>query len=344
MESDSKRPKMASEHHTIVQDIFYGEEDVRPSTLRSTKVTIVGVGQVGMACAFAILAQQVTREMVLVDVMEDKLQGEVMDLQHAGAFLPAKILKAGPDFAETANSDVVVITAGVRQQVGETRLSLVERNLAVLKGIVPKLVAVSPDVIFLVVSNPVDILTYVTWKLSGLPQNRVVGSGTYLDSSRFRTLIADKIKVNPQSVHGWIIGEHGDSSVPVWSGVNVAGVPIAPMLEKSEDSADWKNLHTKVVQAAYEVIKLKGYTNWAIGAAVSSLVRTILHNEHRVVPISTIVKGCYGVETDVCLSLPCILDRNGVTRRLHMALLDSEQEAFRNSAASIWAVQSNLKF
>jgi len=276
--------------------------------------------------------------------MEDKLEGEVMDLQHAGAFLPAKISKASADYHETKGSDVCVITAGVRQQVGETRLSLVERNLAVLKGIIPKIVALSPDVILLVVSNPVDILTYVAWKLSGLPPNRVIGSGTYLDSSRFRTMLADKISVNPQSVHGWSIGEHGDSSVPVWSGVNVAGVPLAPKLESADDGDDWKDIHGKVVAAAYEVIRLKGYTNWAIGAAVSNLVRTILSNEHRVVPVSTLVNGCYGVDKDVCLSLPCILDRNGVTRRLHMALSETEQAAFRHSADSIWAVQADLKF
>lgn len=334
----------AQAHGDIVKEIFYGTDIPAPSTLKASKVTVVGVGQVGMACAFAILSQQVVKELVLADVMEDKLSGEVMDLQHAGAFLPAKISKAGADYKETANSDVVIITAGVRQQIGETRLSLVERNLAVFKGIVPKLVQQSPNVIFLVVSNPVDILTYVTWKLSGLPPNRVVGSGTYLDSSRFRTMLADKIGVNPQSVHGWIIGEHGDSSVPVWSGVNVAGVPLAPMLEHADNGDEWRSIHTQVVKAAYKVIELKGYTNWAIGAAVAQLVRTILHNEHRVVPVSTIVNGCYGVDKDVCLSLPCILDRNGVTRRLHMVLSDDEQASFRKSAESIWAVQAALKF
>jgi len=304
---------------------------------------VVGVGQVGMACAFAILSQQVAKEIVLCDVVEDKVQGEVMDLQHAGAFLPARIVKGSSDYHETAGSDVCVITAGVRQQEGETRLALVGRNLEVLRHIVPKVVQNSPDVIILVVSNPVDILTYVTWRLSGLPASRVIGSGTYLDSSRFRSLLAEKASINPQSVHGWIIGEHGDSSVPVWSGVNIAGVPLMPKLE-SGNSNDWKDVHKQVVQAAYDVIKLKGYTNWAIGAAVSALVRTILHNEQRVIPVSTLVKGCHGVTQDVCLSLPCVLGRNGVSRITHMPLSEDEEKAFRASAEAIWGVQSGLKF
>jgi len=296
-----------------------------------------------MACAFAILSQHVAKEITLCDIAEDKLTGEVMDLQHAGAFLPAKIRKACQDYAETAGSDICVITAGVRQQVGETRLSLVSRNLEVLRGIIPKIVKQSPDVILLVVSNPVDILTYVAWRLSGLPAARVIGSGTYLDSSRFRSLLSEKVNINPQSVHAWIIGEHGDSSVPVWSGVNIAGVPIAKRLDSGE-GVEWKAIHKKVVDAAYEVIKLKGFTNWAIGAAVAVLVRTILHNELRVVPVSTVVKGCHGVDKDVCLSLPCVVGRNGVNRILHMPLSEAEQAAFKASSESIWSVQADLKF
>lgn len=330
-------------HPTVSDDIFYTVQGApAPSALKANKVTFVGVGQVGMACVFAVLSQQVAKEIVLCDVVEDKLTGEVMDLQHAGAFLPAKITKASSDYHETAGSDVCVISAGVRQQVGETRLSLVGRNLEVLRGIIPKIVQHSPDIILLIVSNPVDILTYVAWQLSGLPANRVIGSGTYLDSSRFRSLLAEKISINPQSVHAWIIGEHGDSSVPVWSGVNVAGVPIASELDKTGDGSEWKKVHSQVVGAAYEVIKLKGFTNWAIGAAVSTLVRAILHNENRVVPVSTLVKGCYGVEQDVCLSLPCVLGRNGVTRLLHMPLSEEEQSAFRRSAQTIWEVQAAL--
>eukprot|EP00047_Mylnosiga_fluctuans_P011085 m.19540 g.19540 ORF g.19540 m.19540 type:complete len:334 (+) comp3448_c0_seq2:187-1188(+) len=333
---------MASPH--LADEIFFNHDDgTRVKPLKAQKVTVVGVGQVGMACAFAILSQGVAKEIVLADVMEDKLAGEVQDLQHAGAFMPARITRASADYAETAGSDVCVITAGVRQQIGETRLSLVARNLEVLRGMIPKIVKNSPDVIILVVSNPCDILTYITWKLSGLPASRVIGSGTYLDSSRFRTLLAEKVAINPQSVHAWIIGEHGDSSVPVWSGVNIAGVPMAQHLDQGE-GLEWKAIHKQVVAAAYEVIKLKGYTNWAIGAAVSGLVRTILRDEQRVVPVSTLVKGCHGVDKDVCLSMPCVLGRNGVTRLLHMPLSEPEAAAFRASSEAIWTVQADLKF
>uniref|UniRef100_A0A8D1QY15 L-lactate dehydrogenase n=1 Tax=Sus scrofa TaxID=9823 RepID=A0A8D1QY15_PIG len=184
------------------------------TTIPNNKITVVGVGQVGMAC------------LALVDVLEDKLKGEIMDLQHGSLFLQTPKIVADKDYSVTANSKIVVVTAGVRQQEGESRLNLVQRNVNVFKFIIPQIVKYSPDCIIIVVSNPVDILTYVTWKLSGLPKHRVIGSGCNLDSARFRYLMAEKLGVHPSSCHGWILGEHGDSSVAVWSGVNVAGVSL----------------------------------------------------------------------------------------------------------------------
>lgn len=256
------------------------------------KITIVGIGQVGMACAFSILAQNVSNEICLMDVCYDKLIGEMMDLQHGSNFLKNPKITASTDYAESAGSRICIVTAGVRQKEGESRLSLVQRNTDILKHIIPKLVENSPDTILVMVSNPVDIMTYVAWKLSGLPKNRIIGSGTNLDSSRFRFLMSQRLGVAPTSCHGWIIGEHGDSSVPVWSGVNIAGVRLRelnPIIGTGEDPEKWNELHKQVVESAYEVIKLKGYTSWAIGLSVAALASAILRNTSNVVAVSTSV-------------------------------------------------------
>ncbi|KAF5893392.1 L-lactate dehydrogenase B-A chain, partial [Clarias magur] len=264
-----------------------------PAEPPRNKVTVVGVGQVGMACAVSILLQELADELALVDVMEDKLKGEMLDLQHGSLFFKTPKIVSGKDYSVTANSRIVVVTAGVRQQEGESRLNLVQRNVNVFKHVIPQIVKYSPNCILIVVSNPVDVLTYVTWKLSGLPKHRVIGSGTNLDSARFRYLMAERLGVHPSSFNGWILGEHGDSSVPVWSGVNVAGVNLQklnPDMGKDSDKENWKETHKMVVDSAYEVIRLKGYTNWAIGLSVADLTESLIKNMDRVHPISTMVK------------------------------------------------------
>ncbi|XP_050090453.1 L-lactate dehydrogenase [Anopheles aquasalis] len=318
-----------------------------PMTSSGNKVTIVGIGQVGMACAFSILTQNVSSEIALIDVNADKLQGEKLDLQHGSAFMKNAQISAGTDFSVSAGSRLIVITAGVRQKEGESRLDLVQRNTDILKGIIPKLVAQSPECILLVVSNPVDILTYVAWKLSGLPKNRVIGSGTNLDSSRFRFLMSQKLGVAPTSCHGWIIGEHGDSSVPVWSGVNVAGVRLAeinPSIGTSDDTEKWGDLHHEVVNSAYEVIRLKGYTSWAIGLSVASLASALLRNTYNVHAVSTLVAGEHGITDDVYLSLPCVLGRNGVSHVVKQILTTEETEKLQASAKLMAQVQAGIKF
>lgn len=251
------------------------------------------------------------------------------------------------DFAATAGSRLCVVTAGARQREGESRLDLVQRNTDILKGIIPKLVEHSPDTILLVVSNPVDILTYVAWKLSGLPKNRVIGSGTNLDSSRFRFLMSTRLGVAPTSCHGWIIGEHGDTSVPVWSGVNVAGVrlrEVNPLVGTEEDPEKWCDLHKEVVNSAYEVIKLKGYTSWAIGLSVASLASAILRNTYNVHAVSTLVKGEHGIDKEVYLSLPCVLGSNGVSHIVKQILTDEETQQLQKSAEVMHKVQEGLKY
>ncbi|XP_061891798.1 L-lactate dehydrogenase A chain [Entelurus aequoreus] len=309
------------------------------------KVTVVGVGMVGMATAMSILLKDLCDELALVDVMEDKLKGEVMDLQHGSFFLKTHKIVGDKDYSVTANSRVVVVTAGARQQEGESRLNLVQRNVNIFKFIIPNIVKYSPNCILMIVSNPVDILTYVAWKLSGFPRHRIIGSGTNLDTARFRHLMGERLHLHPSSCHGWIIGEHGDSSVAVWSGVNVAGVSlqgINPSIGVDGDGDDWKSVHKQVVDGAYEVIKLKGYTSWAIGMSVADLVASITKNMHKVHPVSTLVKGMYGVKEEVFLSVPSVLGNTGLTDVINMNLKPEEKKQLEKSAETLWAVQKEL--
>nr|XP_057921954.1 L-lactate dehydrogenase B-A chain [Doryrhamphus excisus]XP_057921955.1 L-lactate dehydrogenase B-A chain [Doryrhamphus excisus] len=310
------------------------------------KVTVVGVGQVGMACAISILLRDLCDELALVDVMEDRLKGEVMDLQHGSLFLKTSKIVADKDYAVTANSRLVVVTAGVRQQEGESRLNLVQRNVNVFKSIIPQIIKYSPQCTLIVVSNPVDILTYVTWKLSGLPKHRVIGSGTNLDSARFRFMMAERLGIHATSFNGWVLGEHGDTSVPVWSGANVAGVNLQKLnaeIGTDADKEQWNATHKAVVDSAYEVIKLKGYTNWAIGLSVADLTESIVKNMSRVHPVSTMVKGMHGIGEEVFLSLPCVLNNGGVSSVINVTLTEAEVAQLKKSADTLWGIQKGLK-
>ncbi|XP_076623753.1 L-lactate dehydrogenase isoform X1 [Colletes latitarsis] len=320
---------------------------IEPISIDRNKISIVGVGQVGMACAFSILTNNVSSDVVLVDVMADKLKGEMMDLQHGSTFLRNAKINASSDYAATANSSLCIVTAGARQREGETRLDLVQRNTDIFKGIIPQLVKYSPNTILMIVSNPVDILTYVAWKISRLPKNRVIGSGTNLDSARFRFLLSQKLNVAPTSCHGWIIGEHGDTSVPIWSGVNVAGVRLRDLDEHvgtDKDKEQWGCLHKQVVDSAYEVIRLKGYTSWAIGLSVSHLASAILRNSNQVHAVSTLVTGYHGINEEVFLSLPCTLGDGGVTCIVQQKLTEDELALLTKSAKTMHEVQKDLKF
>ncbi|XP_056596414.1 L-lactate dehydrogenase B-B chain [Triplophysa dalaica] len=317
-----------------------------PAEPPRNKVTVVGVGQVGMACAVSIVLRELADELALVDVMEDKLKGEMLDLQHGSLFLKTPKIVSGRDYSVSADSRVVVVTAGARQQEGESRLNLVQRNVNIFRLIIPEIVRYSPNCIIIVVSNPVDIMTYVTWKLSGLSKHRVIGSGTNLDSARFRYLMAERLGIHSSSFNGCILGEHGDSSVPVWSGTNVAGVSLQklnPDIGKDTDQENWKETHKMVVDSAYEVIRLKGYTNWAIGLSVADLTESLTKNLNRVHPVSTMVKGMYGISDEVFLSLPCVLNSTGVNSVINTTLSHHEISQLKNSADTLWNVQKDLK-
>ncbi|AQK67685.1 L-lactate dehydrogenase [Zea mays] len=308
---------------------------------RLTKVSVIGAGNVGMAIAQTILTRDLADEIALVDAVPDKLRGEMLDLQHAAAFLPRTRLVSGTDMSVTRGSDLVIVTAGARQIQGETRLDLLQRNVALFRKIVPPLAEQSHDALLLVVSNPVDVLTYVAWKLSGFPASRVIGSGTNLDSSRFRFLLAEHLDVNAQDVQAYMVGEHGDSSVAVWSSVSVAGMPVLKSLQESHrcfDEEALEGIRRAVVDSAYEVISLKGYTSWAIGYSVASLAASLLRDQRRIHPVSVLARGFHGIPdgNDVFLSLPARLGRAGVQGVAEMELTEEEAKRLRRSAKTIW--------
>ncbi|MGQ9837907.1 MAG: L-lactate dehydrogenase [Cyanobacteriota bacterium] len=303
---------------------------VHPQSSRHLlKGSIVGAGQVGMACAYSMLIQNTLDELVINDIARDKVEGEVMDLVHGIPFVEPTRVRAG-ELADCAGSDVVILTAGAKQRPGQTRLDLVQRNVEIFKGLIPALMEHCPDTILLVVSNPVDIMTYVSLKLSGLPTGQVIGSGTVLDTARFRYLLAERLGVDPRSLHAYIIGEHGDSEVAVWSKVNIAGTPIGE-LSPEWDPALLGDIFEQVRNAAYEIIRRKGATSYAIGLGVTQILQALLRDQHRVLTVSSLTQGEYGLP-DVCLSLPRIIGRQGVERTLGMSLTEVEQKQLHHSA------------
>jgi len=300
------------------------------------KVALVGTGLVGSSFAYALMIRGLATDLALVDVNAGKAVGEMMDFNHGLSFTrPMKITAGG--YAECAGSQVVVIAAGASQKPGETRLDLLARNAAIFRQIVPEVVRHNPDGIILIATNPVDILTYVSVGVSGIPPARVIGSGTILDTSRFRFLLGQYYGVDARSVHAYIIGEHGDSEIPVWSSASIGGVRLqefAPLKNREYRQADMDALFAQVRDAAYEIIRRKGATYYAIGLGLVSIVAAILGDYRRVVSVSTLMTGQYGVR-DMCLSLPCVVGVNGVEEILTLNLDPAEEAGFRASAEKL---------
>jgi L-lactate dehydrogenase len=322
----------------------YGNIASSTSVRRPRKGAIIGAGQVGMACAYSLLIQGSFDEMVLVDVDRVKLEGEVMDLVHGLSFVEPAIVKAGT-ISDCQGADIVIITAGAKQKAGESRLELLERNATIFKGLISELVQYCPDAIYLIVSNPVDVMSYITWKLSGLPCNAIIGTGTTLDTARFRYLLAQDLQLDPRSIHAYIIGEHGDSEVPVWSSLNVAGTPLQSLEPEPGAASDPQHLYRifeHVKNAAYEVIQRKGATSYAIGLAVTQIVQAILRDQNRVLTVSCLTSGLYGIE-DVFLSLPAVVNRHGVNRIVRLSLSPEEEQQLKHSAQLLREVIEELQ-
>ncbi|CAH1391666.1 unnamed protein product [Nezara viridula] len=305
------------------------------------KVSIVGAGSVGVAIGVSLLAKNIADPLVLIDVDGNKALGEVQDMQHSSAFLQTQQIIGGNDYSLTEGSQICIVTAGARQKPGQSRTDMLEANIKIMKHIITELVKYSPDAIIIIVSNPVDVLTYAAWKISGLPLNQIFGSGTHLDSSRFQYFIGKLSGFPVHLIKAQILGEHGASCAPIWSGVSVAGHPIEKFgnLFTEENK---KFVFEQVLQSVPELLRLKGYTSTAVGFAVADQVESILFNKSKAIPVSTLVKGFYGIEEDVFLSLPCLLGNSGISTVLPPDLNEHEKHLFKASADNMFKYQQEI--
>ena len=321
---------------------------------RTTKIAVVGAGSVGATIAYAAMIRGAAKQIVLYDVNAAKVRAEVLDLNHGLQFAPMARIEGSADVQVCAGADVVVVTAGAKQKPGQTRMDLAAANADICRKMLPDLLRVAPDAAFLLVTNPVDVMTYVALKLTGLPAKRVFGSGTVLDSSRFRYLIAGRLKVAVQSVHAYIAGEHGDSEIPLWSTASVANVPLHQWAVQGHGKLtvrDRTEIFEDVKTAAYQIIEGKGATNYAIGLATTKILEAVLHDEQRVLPVSSLLTDWRPIGrpdaeaiTDVCLSVPSIVDRGGVDAALSVPMNDAEQAGLRASAERIREAARALGF
>ena len=304
---------------------------------RSSKVSVIGAGAVGASMAYAMLIRESAREVVLYDVNEAKVTAEVLDLAHGTQFTGSSSITGGADIAATKNSDVVVITAGAKQNPGQTRLELAGVNFSILKSLLPDLLKHSPDAIFVLVTNPCDVLATASQKLTGLPANRIFSSGTVLDSSRLRWLLAEKFDVSTSNIHANIIGEHGDSEFALWSQATVGNTPLLEWQLADGSTLSREELDEiaySVKTAAYKVIEGKGATNFAIGLSGARIVEAILNDEHAILPISSVLTNYHGV-SGIAMSVPTLVTRQGASRTIDIAMEPHEQALFEASASAI---------
>lgn len=301
--------------------------------MKTNKISIIGAGFVGSTTAFALMNDNIASEIVIVDINKEKAEGEAMDLYQGNVFVsPVKII-AG-DYPDTKDSDIVIITAGLAQKPGETRLDLVNRNIEIYKQLIPSIVEYNPDAILLVVSNPVDILTQVTYELSGFPAHRVIGSGTVLDTARFQSALSKKFGVDARNIQANIIGEHGDSEIATWSLTTIAGLTIEQYCENMGiefDQSMADEITQDVKTAAYEIINRKGYTNYAVALAITRIVKAILRDENSILTVSSLLDGAYGI-TGVYTSMPTVVGRVGTKNNVEVPYSSSEVDALRDSA------------
>ena len=300
------------------------------------KAAIIGCGFVGASSAFSLVHKGLFSELVLIDANHAKAEGEAMDLSHGRTFTSPMKIYAG-SYDDISDCSLIIITAGANQKPGETRLDLVHKNVAIFKSIIPEITKRNFEGILLIVANPVDILTYAALKISGYPKERVLGSGTVLDSARFRYLLSEHLNVDSRSVHAYIIGEHGDSELAVWSSANVSGIGINDFCELRghyEHDEAMDRIYRTVRDSAYEIIERKGATYYGVAMAVSRIAESIIRNEHSVLPVSSLMEGEYGL-TDLCISVPTIVSAKGAEQVLEIPLSQEEKEKLQKSAAEL---------
>lgn len=326
------------------------EDGASGAARRTTKVAVVGAGSVGATLAYAALMRGAARTIALYDINAAKVEAEVLDIGHGIQFMPMAEIIGSDDVAVCADSDVVVVTAGAKQHPGQSRLDLAEATVGLVKKILPKLVEVAPNAVYLMVTNPVDIVTYAAMKVSGLPAGQVFGSGTVLDSSRLRYLLARHTGVAVQNIHAYIAGEHGDSEIPLWSSATIGSVPLTEWRGMTRPDgqvvgrlteADRERIAHEVVTSAYRIIEGKGATNYAVGLAGSRIIEAVLGDEGRVLPVSSLLDGYLGID-DVCLSVPSVVGREGVRQRLEIRMSVEELTGLRRSADALRGVARSL--
>jgi L-lactate dehydrogenase len=308
-------------------------------TKENPKISIIGFGNVGVRFAYAAIIRGITRTIIAVDIDKERMEGEVIDLSHTAPFTEKVDIIAG-DYNDITESDLVVITAGKNQEPGQTRLDIAKGNVELFKKIIPKIYKYAPSAIYLIVSNPVDILSYATYKISGKDWHEIIGSGTTLDTARLRFTLADHCDLDPKNIHGYILGEHGDTEVPIWSRVLIGGLLFNDYCQQCsrinecnrEEILD--DLFQKVRDSAYKIIDKKGETSYGIGLSLTRISQAILNNENHILPVSCYIEDYLGIN-DVYFSLPAILNRGGVREILKLELSDQEKEDLKHSAQTL---------
>ncbi len=310
--------------------------------MNKQKCAVIGCGFVGASIAFSLVQEEMFSELVLIDINQTKAEGEAMDLSHGLPFVHPMKIYAGT-YAALADCFLIIITAGAGQRPGETRLELVRKNVEIFRDMIPQITAVTQDARLLIVSNPVDVMTYAAWKLSGYPPEHVIGSGTVLDTARLKYLLGAHLGVDSRSVHAFIIGEHGDSELAVWSSANISGVDLDSFCDicGACDGETLHRLYEDVRTSAYKVIEKKGATYYAIALAVTRIARAIVREEHSVLPVSAYVNGHYGV-SDVYFGVPSIVGAEGIEKVLDIPLDASEQQQLEHSVQTLKDVITGL--
>jgi L-lactate dehydrogenase len=308
-----------------------------------SKVVIVGAGFVGTTFAYSLIIRGLVSQIAIIDVNKERAEGEVMDLNHGLPFAyPVKIWSG--DYSDCKGADIIVIAVDKGQKIEQSRLELAEGNFKIMKQIVPEITKYNQKCILLVVSNPLDVMTYAALKLSGFPKNKVIGSGTILDTARLRYLLGEYLSIDPRNVHAYIIGEHGDSEVPVWSLANIAGMHLkdyCPICNMPYDLEHLSELFLKVRNAGYEIIRRKDRTYYAVALGMTKIVESIVRDENSVLTVSCYLQDYHGV-SDICLSVPVIVNRQGVREILKLPLDEKEKEQFQASASIVKNVVNSL--
>ena len=297
------------------------------------KVAIVGTGLVGASAGYSLVNQNICEELLLIDINHERAVGEAMDLQHCIDFTTSRTKVAVGSFEDCTDMDIVIITAGGPPKPGQTRLDTLEISAKIAKSVVQEVMKSGFNGIFLVASNPVDIITYQVWKESGLPRNQVLGTGTSLDSSRLKSILSQHIDVDPRSIHGYTLGEHGDSQFAAWSHLTIGGKPFMQILEEQKETLahiDLDEIIDQVRKAGFEILHRKGTTYYGIGCALASIVRSIFNDDHKILAVSTILDGEYGYE-NIATGVPAILTRQGVKEVVELNLTDDEKAKFDQS-------------